>query len=111
VPRGRSSSTLAGQGGWGRDHERPLAWPPQRPQRPHRQVVASVGGLSLSRGDWLAYLKRRGRLVPLLREAVVDHLVARRAALCLPSPGGFCLGEGNAVEYQRMRAAKTSMGP
>jgi putative peptide maturation system protein len=45
-----------------------------------RLVVVSNGGLSLSLGDWLVYLKRRGRLLPLLREGAVDQLVARRAA-------------------------------
>lgn len=43
-------------------------------------VVASGGGLPLSLRDWLVYLKRRGRLLPLLREGSLDNLVARRAA-------------------------------
>jgi parvulin-like peptidyl-prolyl isomerase len=43
-------------------------------------LVVSGGGLSLSLRDWLLSLKRRGRLLPLLRQGAVDHLVARRAA-------------------------------
>jgi putative peptide maturation system protein len=43
-------------------------------------LVVSSGGLSLSLRDWLVYLKRRGQLLPLLRQGTVDHLVARRAA-------------------------------
>jgi parvulin-like peptidyl-prolyl isomerase len=45
-----------------------------------RSVVVSSGGLSLSLRDWLVYLKQRGRLLPLLRQGAVDHVVARRAA-------------------------------
>jgi parvulin-like peptidyl-prolyl isomerase len=42
-------------------------------------MVASLNGVSLSLEDWLAHLKRRGRLQPLLREAMLDLLVARQA--------------------------------
>jgi parvulin-like peptidyl-prolyl isomerase len=43
-------------------------------------AVVSCNGVSLSLGDWLAYLKRRGQLRALLLEAVLDHLITRRAA-------------------------------
>jgi parvulin-like peptidyl-prolyl isomerase len=41
--------------------------------------VVTAGEVSLSLGDWLANLKRRGRLVPLLREGMRDRLVVQRA--------------------------------
>jgi parvulin-like peptidyl-prolyl isomerase len=43
-------------------------------------VVLSINRVSLSLRDWLTYLKRRGRLQPLLREAALDHLLAQQAS-------------------------------
>ncbi len=44
-------------------------------------AVASGGGAALSLGDWLAHLKRRGRLVPLLREAALEQFLLERVRL------------------------------
>jgi parvulin-like peptidyl-prolyl isomerase len=44
------------------------------------QVVASVDGVSLSLGEWLADLQRRALLPALVRQVVIDRLLARRAA-------------------------------
>jgi parvulin-like peptidyl-prolyl isomerase len=64
--------------------------PGERARRPHffqdqnmtdpDQIVASLAGVSLSLGDWLASLKRRGRLLPLLREAVVERFLLECAS-------------------------------
>jgi parvulin-like peptidyl-prolyl isomerase len=43
------------------------------------RVIVSVPGVSLSLADCLAFAKRRGRLLSLLREALLDRLIVERA--------------------------------
>jgi hypothetical protein len=44
------------------------------------QASASLVDVSLSLGDWLTHLRRRGQLLPLLRETVVQQFLLSRAA-------------------------------
>ena len=37
------------------------------------QVAATLGDASLPLADWLISLRRRGELLPLLREAVIEQ--------------------------------------
>jgi parvulin-like peptidyl-prolyl isomerase len=43
-------------------------------------VAVTVDGVCLSLGDWLTHLKRRGPLLPLLREAALDRLLTQQAS-------------------------------
>ena len=42
-------------------------------------AIVTLGEVALSVSDWLVYLKRGCRLLPLLREAVLDRLIVQRA--------------------------------
>src|SRR5438876_1118506 len=56
-------------------------------------VAVSFGGVSVPLADWLAYLHRRGRLVPLLREAGgAARALARQLSVHPPRSAGVRLG-------------------
>jgi hypothetical protein len=49
--------------------------------------VANAGDVTLTLGDWVLWLKRQRRLLPLLREAALERLLlhrAREAGLAVP---------------------------
>lgn len=43
------------------------------------RVAVSMGGTSLSLEDWLAHLRRRGLILPLLRDALVEQFLVDQA--------------------------------